>query len=329
MAGGDGRGRSSPEDDADHYAVLGLPSGEEGSKLSLKEIEKAYKNQSRIRHPDKRPNDPNATADFQLLTSSFEVLRDEMSRCCFDAKLRARRERVLRDSLQDAKRRKMATDLDERERSAAAAVDPAEQGRRKEKMKADELKREIAEFKARRAKKASEPNGKEKAAEEKVGPGLDKGRMLKVTWETSAGDYSAAKLRGIFARFGIVEDVVIRSKSSKKKASAIIVMASKDAVYLCWFISHIIHLFVATVSILSFSEVRAIQSMSGDTTNPLLVLPLEPMAPSFSSTSSTNHNESMGPEFNNVVGAGFQNYEAFVMKKLQEVDNHYLRIDLL
>ncbi|KAL0923536.1 hypothetical protein M5K25_007597 [Dendrobium thyrsiflorum] len=294
MAGGDGRGRSSPEDDADHYAVLGLPSGEEGSKLSLKEIEKAYRNQSRIRHPDKRPDDPNATADFQLLTSSFEVLRDEISRCCFDAKLRARRERVLRDSLQDAKRRKMATDLEERERSAAAAVDPAEEARRKEKMKADELKREIAEFKARRAKKASEPNGKEKAAGEKVGPSLDKGRMLKVTWETSAGDYSAAKLRGIFMRFGIVEDVVIRSKSSKKKASAIIVMASKDA------------------------AVTAIQSMSGDTTNPLLVLPLEPMAPSFSSTSSTNQNESMGPEFNNVVGAGFENYEAFVMKKLQE-----------
>ncbi|PKU80118.1 hypothetical protein MA16_Dca024577 [Dendrobium catenatum] len=109
--------------------------------------------------------------------------------------------------------------------------------------------------------------------------------MLKVIWETSAGDYSAAKLREIFERFGIVEDVVIRTNSVKKKASAIIVMASKGA------------------------TVRAIQSMSGGTTNPLLVLPLEPIAPSFSSSSSTNQNESMGPEFNNVVGAGFQNYE--------------------
>lgn len=301
MAGGDGRGRSISEDDVDHYAVLGLPSGEEGSNLSLKEIEKAYRNQSRIRHPDKRPDDPNATADFQLLTTSYEVLRDEVARSCFDAKLRSRRERVLRDSFQDAKRRKMATDLEERERSAAATVDPAEEVLWKEKMKADELKREIAEFKARRAKRASESvygqqNGEKKVGGEKVGPSLDKGRMLKVSWETSGGNYGAAKLREIFERFGIVEDVVIRSKSSKKKASAIVVMTSRDAM------------------------VRAMQSMSGDITNPLLVLPLEPIAPSFSSTSSTNQSESMGPEFNNVVGAGFQDYEAFVMKKLQEAN---------
>lgn len=301
MTGGDGRGRSSPEDDVDHYAILGLPSGEEGSKLSLKEIEKAYRNQSRIRHPDKRPDDPNATADFQLLTSSFEVLRDEMSRSCFDAKLRSRRERVLRDSFQNVKRRKMATELEERERSAAAAVDPAEKVRQKEKMKADELKREIAEFKARRLKKASESvygqhNVEKKVGGEKAGPSLDKGRMLKVSWETSAGNYGSAKLRGIFERFGIVEDVVIRSKISKKKASAIIVMVSREA------------------------TVRALQSMSGDIANPLLVLPLEPIAPSFSSTSSTNQKESMDPEFNNVVGAGFQDYEAFVMKKLQEAN---------
>ncbi|XP_028550610.1 dnaJ homolog subfamily C member 17-like [Dendrobium catenatum] len=284
------------EDDrsfVDHYAVLGLPSSEEGTKISLEEIKKAYRNQSRIRHPDKRPNDPKATADFQFLTTSFEVLSNETTRSCFDAKLRTRRERVLRDSFQNAKRRKMATDLEQRERTVA--VDPAEEVRRKEKMKADELKREIAEFKARRMKKAFEPqNRKENVEGGKKDSSLDKGRMLKVIWETSAGDYSAAKLREIFERFGIVEDVVIRTNSVKKKASAIIVMASKGA------------------------TVRAIQSMSGGTTNPLLVLPLEPIAPSFSSSSSTNQNESMGPEFNNVVGAGFQNYEEFVMKKLQE-----------
>ncbi|CAL9109244.1 unnamed protein product [Musa textilis] len=126
MAGG--RGTAAEEDEnVDHYAVLGLPSGEEGAKLTLKEIEKAYRNQSRIRHPDKRPNDPNATADFQQLKTSFEVLKDEASRCVFDARLRARRERLVRDSFLDAKRRKLATDLEERERAAEAAeaADPS------------------------------------------------------------------------------------------------------------------------------------------------------------------------------------------------------------
>ena len=61
------------EDDIDHYEVLCLPSGEEGAALTIEQIEKAYRTQSRLRHPDKRPDDPNATADFQLLSSSYKL----------------------------------------------------------------------------------------------------------------------------------------------------------------------------------------------------------------------------------------------------------------
>lgn len=290
MAGGNGKVVSTSEDHVDHYAVLGLPSGEEGSKLSLKQIEKAYRNQSRLRHPDKRPDDPNATSDFQLLTSSFEVLRDEAARSSFDAKLRSRREKLLRDSFQDTKRRKMASDLEDRER-AASAVDLSEEVRRKERMKAEELKNEIAEFKARRAKQASEQISMQRKKEEKIGASLDKGKMLKVSWDRNAGDYDAAKLREIFEKFGSVEDVVIRSKTSKNKASAIIVMTSREAM------------------------IKAAQSMGGHIANPLLVLPLDPAALNCSSNSSVNQGES---EFSNVVGAGFEAYEAFVMKKLLE-----------
>lgn len=161
MAGGGGRGSGADpsEEDVDHYSVLGLPSGDEGLKLTLKEIEKAYRNQSRIRHPDKRPDDPNATADFQLLTSSFEILKDEAKRSAFDAKIRARIEKIARDSLLGAKRRKLASDLEERERAAARdveSVDPDELVRRKEKNMAAELKRELQEFQARKVKKATD-----------------------------------------------------------------------------------------------------------------------------------------------------------------------------
>nr|CAB3505048.1 unnamed protein product [Digitaria exilis] len=68
------------DDDVDHYEVLCLPSGEEGAALTVEQIEKAYRTQSRLRHPDKRPDDPNATADFQLLSSSYKLLRDESLR---------------------------------------------------------------------------------------------------------------------------------------------------------------------------------------------------------------------------------------------------------
>lgn len=141
-------GQSPTDDEIDHYKVLDLPSGEEGSRLTSDQIEKAYKTQSRLRHPDKRPDDPNATADFQLLRSSYDVLRDEQSRRAFDAKLRARREKEVRDLARDGKRRKLAADLEERERAAERGepADAAEVERRKEKSVANELKRELDAF---------------------------------------------------------------------------------------------------------------------------------------------------------------------------------------
>lgn len=42
----------------DHYIVLGLPSAEEGLKLSEKEISKTYRLKALELHPDKRPDDP-------------------------------------------------------------------------------------------------------------------------------------------------------------------------------------------------------------------------------------------------------------------------------
>lgn len=231
------------EEEEDHYAILGLPSGEEGAKLSIKEIEKAYKVKARECHPDKRRDDPDATAVFQRLVSSFEILKDEAARKAFDDLLRARRERLLRESRHDAKRRKLATDLEERERAATAGpgLDPVEKARREEAQAAARLKEELARFRAAMlAKKKGSgaqtappggPAGGAGPGKDEVkndgGHGLDKERVLKVSWERTAGEYSEAKLREVFKSFGEVEDVMVRSKGTKKKGSALVVMASK------------------------------------------------------------------------------------------------------
>ncbi|KAI4995193.1 hypothetical protein ZWY2020_035096 [Hordeum vulgare] len=107
-------------DDVDHYEVLRLPSGAEGAALSVERIDKAYRTQSRLRHPDKRPDGPNATADFQALASSYKLLRDESLRREFDARLRGRREAAARAAARGAKRRKAVSDLEERERAFTA-----------------------------------------------------------------------------------------------------------------------------------------------------------------------------------------------------------------
>ena len=129
-------------DDVDHYEVLRLPSGEEGAALSVERIDKAYRTQSRLRHPDKRPDDPNATADFQSLTSSYKFLRDESLRRQFDARLHGRRKAAARAAATGLKRRKAVSDLEERER-AFAAGHAAELAKREEKRMAADIQRTL------------------------------------------------------------------------------------------------------------------------------------------------------------------------------------------
>ncbi|XP_031094359.1 dnaJ homolog subfamily C member 17-like [Ipomoea triloba] len=113
--------------DSDHYVVLGLPSGEEGARLSDKEIAKAYRVKALELHPDKRPNDPNANIFFQKLKASYEILRDRKTRKEYDYRLRARRDRTEEIAEIRAKhKRKQEEELASRnaKRRAAAATPP-------------------------------------------------------------------------------------------------------------------------------------------------------------------------------------------------------------
>ncbi|KQK22234.1 hypothetical protein BRADI_1g65977v3 [Brachypodium distachyon] len=225
------------EQDLDHYEMLRLPSGEEGAALSVEQIEKAYRTQSRLRHPDKRPDDPNATADFQSLASSYKFLLDESLRRQFDARLRGRREAAARAAATGVKRRKAVSDLEERERAFAAggglSVDPAEVAKREDKRKAADIKRELDEFLATKQSGATgyastSVHGDKKGGTPENGAKTDRSKIVKVSWQENADNYTAAKLDEIFKQFGKVEDVVIKTRRLNSN-SAIVVMASKEA----------------------------------------------------------------------------------------------------
>ncbi|OWM67659.1 hypothetical protein CDL15_Pgr024744 [Punica granatum] len=83
--------------DVDHYKILGLPSGENGANLSEKEISRACHAKAKKLHPDKRPDNPNANADFQRLSRE----REQAHRAAFapDSSTMAARqeERFVRD----------------------------------------------------------------------------------------------------------------------------------------------------------------------------------------------------------------------------------------
>ncbi|XP_021753023.1 dnaJ homolog subfamily C member 17-like [Chenopodium quinoa] len=280
-------------EEIDHYIVLGLVTGEEGSKLTEKEISTAYRKKAIELHPDKNLNDPDAPAKFQKLRVSYEILKDPKARKEFDDLLRVRREKKVRDKQFDAKRRRMMSDLEERER--ASFVDPEKKARDEEEAIMKKLAEEIARIKASLAKK---PVFEKEERRENVGGvggvALDKSKVLKVSWEKGDSEYSASRLRELFEEFGDVEDVVI--KGSKKKSScssALVVMGSKE------------------------DAVAATGVMIGDLSNPLLVLPLEPTKamPSVRAQAPVERDEApMG----NVVGAGFQAFEDSVLDKLRK-----------
>lgn len=292
------------DDEINHYAILGLPSGEEGAKLQEKEITKAYKKKALELHPDKRPNDQEAAhADIQRLNASYAILKDEKARKLLDDLLRAKLEKARRHSQHDSKRRKMMSDLERREREAFA-FDPEVKARKEEERISRKFNEEVARIRAEHAAKvqaawigkvASSMEGSRSGTsvggnESKTG-GVDKEKVLKVSWVKCGVDYSAERLRVLFEKFGDVEDVVMRS--TKKKGSALIIMASRDAV------------------------VAATDNVLGDLSNPLLVLPFQPVETAGAS-SYQKSSEPEGPKSGHLFGGNHKSFEASVLDKLRK-----------
>jgi len=129
--------------------------------------------------------------------------------------------------------------------------------------------------------------GDKKGGASQDGVKTDKGKILKVTWDGSADSYTAAKLEELFQKFGKVEDVVIKTRKSRSKGSAIVVMGTKEAALLA--MQNHFSLFPLNVA--------PVQESGG--------LPAR----------STQAHES---RTSNIDGTGFSDLEASVFRKLQE-----------
>ncbi|KAJ4822260.1 hypothetical protein Tsubulata_049854 [Turnera subulata] len=175
-------------DYVDHYRVLGLASGEEGAKLTGREISRAYKAKALEVHPDKRPEDPNADAKFRTLKSSYETLMDPASRKKFDDFLR-----------QVTPRKNM-----EARKASFRATDAKRRKARDHKEKQDARDR------------------KEKQERPRKRYCIRYTKILEVSWQGK--DYREEELREFFSRFGVVEDIWMR----KSCRSANVTMDAED-----------------------------------------------------------------------------------------------------
>jgi curved DNA-binding protein CbpA len=71
--GDTGQGRHDP------YQVLGVSAG-----ASQRDVVQAYRQAAQRAHPDARPGDPSAAAQFQALTEAYELLSDPDRRAGYD-----------------------------------------------------------------------------------------------------------------------------------------------------------------------------------------------------------------------------------------------------
>ncbi|KAI5855134.1 hypothetical protein GGS23DRAFT_445573 [Durotheca rogersii] len=68
----------------DYYAVLGIDrTADPGA------IKAAWRRLAKAKHPDKNPDNPNATVEFQLLESAYSTLKDSRQRAAYDEQLSA------------------------------------------------------------------------------------------------------------------------------------------------------------------------------------------------------------------------------------------------
>ncbi|XP_063940482.1 uncharacterized protein LOC108202595 isoform X4 [Daucus carota subsp. sativus] len=119
----------------DPYGVLGLPSGDEGAKLSEDEIKKAYRAKLLELHPDKNPDDPNANHNFLNLQASYEILIDKKARLDFHHRIKKQIKRSRTSQQQNSsKPRRRRTVVDEKERAARDAHSAAEAARDEEEL---------------------------------------------------------------------------------------------------------------------------------------------------------------------------------------------------
>jgi DnaJ family protein C protein 17 len=83
------------------------------------QLKKAYRKSALAHHPDKNlGNKEAAEREFIQLGKAFEILSDKSARAAYDAVRKAKREKALRDSQMDERRRLMKEKLESNEKAA-------------------------------------------------------------------------------------------------------------------------------------------------------------------------------------------------------------------
>ncbi|KAK8740842.1 hypothetical protein OTU49_002721 [Cherax quadricarinatus] len=202
-----------------------------------KEIKKSYRKKALKCHPDKNPDNPDASAEFDKLKKILEILLDPGTRKAYDKVLKSRKAAAVRAREADAKTQKFRSDLEERERRFQQTrehlhISEEEKLRRELKRLEDEGERLIAEELARVNREVEEEllHSKSKVSKSSDPVNTDtQGHKVKVKWVPTEDwpGYTEQEIHQLFYKWGDINALVMKQKT--KKGTALIDYKTKTA----------------------------------------------------------------------------------------------------
>ncbi len=180
-------------------------------------------------HPDKNPDNPKAVELFHQLSEALAVLTDEKAKKAYDNLLKAKKANELRNRQLDAKRQKLKSDLEAREKAAFEKKTDALFEERKFKAEVERLQKEGK----RQLEEEQERLREEIAKEKQFGFQTfeaDAPKKLKLRWKNSGStNYDSESLRRIFCKYGDVGEIVVMQKEKGKFSALVEMLSGKSA----------------------------------------------------------------------------------------------------
>jgi DnaJ family protein C protein 17 len=202
-----------PSADVDYYAVFDLT-----IEATRDEVKGKYKKMVPLVHPDRNPDDPHAKDKFQRLQKAYELLMDEQARAAYDAVLRTKMARKLREAEMDKDRKRMLDKLVDGENAYKKLKAEEAEAKRNLAAQMDRLKRDGWKNYAEQmgAEEAAAPPRSTPASSgtTAAAPPATPAAVLKVRWSSKKGSYTKEQLTAIFQVYGPVESLRMMSQSA-------------------------------------------------------------------------------------------------------------------
>ncbi|KAH9830388.1 cell cycle control protein, partial [Teratosphaeria destructans] len=210
----------------DFYALLGV-----SESASENDIRRAWRKSALKYHPDKvGPSNTEALDKFHLLQIAQDVLCEPGVRELYDNARRARAEKKQREAAYEGRRKWMKDDLERRESGAFKRKREefdaeeklerelrrlAEDGKRRRKEREEQLRREAVGQDGDTCQDDDAQQSRPANISSSSTPEVDRSVTLRYRKDASTEHLDRHRITSLFARFGPIEDAILRDKKIK------------------------------------------------------------------------------------------------------------------